>query len=319
MFEILEGRTVFVVGRQGKCWKTLMKADGEACSPEAPEEEPAVSTPPSEGHMVVKRVTVVKRIVRRKKVVVVKSNLEQTNFLHDTRKRIGRDYEGWAEGSLIVTPMKRKKLTVTRRIDDGHAGVVFKAVNKKAETFALKVPKKDTEKQFRKLHQEVVKNKQLADLGLPYADIVEEGGDYLVKRWVEGVRGDDWFMHWNENGRPRDDACWLRLIYLFDSLSAKGTALVNLSADEVYFYLEFLFFFSGVNTLVFCLTITNAGIYVQNLKDLNMIWDGKQWVVIDVGYFKYGMAPQEALGRYYETFDTRWNKPKYNRPKGRYR
>jgi len=58
---------------------------------------------------------------------------------------------------------------------------------------------------------------------------------------------------------------------------------------------------------------------VQNLKDLNMIWDGHKWIVIDVGYFKYDMRPEVALGRFYETFDSRWNKPKYNKPKGPFR
>ena len=58
---------------------------------------------------------------------------------------------------------------------------------------------------------------------------------------------------------------------------------------------------------------------MQNLKDLNMIWDGQKWIVIDVGYFKYDMQPEVALGRFYETFDSRWNKPKYNKPKGPFR
>jgi hypothetical protein len=97
-----------------------------------------------------------------------------------------------------------------------------------------------------------------------------------VKRWIDGLRGDHWFIQWNEKGRPLDDIAWRRLCEMFDMLAAQN-------------------------------------VYVQNLKDLNMIWDGQKWVVIDVGYFKTGLTPQQALGRYYETFDGRWNKPRYNR------
>jgi hypothetical protein len=140
----------------------------------------------------------------------------------------------------------------------------------------VQVPRKESEKQFKKLHQEVAKNARMQSLGLPVADITEEGGDYLVKRWIDGLRGDHWFIQWNEKGRPLDDVAWRRLCEMFDMLAAKN-------------------------------------IYVQNLKDLNMIWDGQKWVVIDVGYFKVGLTPQQALGRYYETFDGRWNKPRYNR------
>jgi len=138
------------------------------------------------------------------------------------------------------------------------------------------VPRKESETQFRKLHQEVSKNARLHSLGLAVAEIVEEGGDYLVKRWIDGLRGDHWFIQWNEKGRPLDDAGWLGLCAMFDKLSAKG-------------------------------------VYVQNLKDLNLIWDGRKWVVIDVGYFKTGLTPQQALGRYYDTFDGRWNKARYSR------
>mgnify|MGYP001114930259 CR=1 FL=1 len=159
-------------------------------------------------------------------------------YLTDPRKRIGRDYQQWMAGSIVTTPVKKNKYKVARRIDDGHAGVVFKVLNKKEQAFALKVPKKETEKQFRKLHQEVEKNKRLADLALPYANIVEEGGDYLVKEWVEGIRGDDWFIHWNEIGRPLNDPPWVELIKLFDRLSARGTWFLNFF---FFFFLAFKF------------------------------------------------------------------------------
>ncbi len=197
------------------------------------------------------------------------------DWFHDPRKRIGRDFDSWNVGSVITTPQKGTKLIIAQRIDDGHAGVVFKVRNEADnKIYALKVPKKETEKQFRKLHQEVEKNSKLEELSLPHARIVEEGGDYLVKEWVDGLRGDEWFIKWNMFGRPLDDKAWLKLTEMFDSLSARG-------------------------------------IYVQNLKDLNVIFNGTEWVVIDVGYFKHGMSPPDALGRFYETFDGRWNKPKY--------
>jgi hypothetical protein len=217
-----------------------------------------------------------------------KKKKKDVDYLNDTRLRIGRDFESWRPGMIITTPEHGKSYSIVTRINDGHAGVVFKVKKasevtgetSKSKYFALKVPKKESEKQFRKLHQEVEKNVKLAALGLPYAEIIEEGGDYLVKEWIEGTRGDHWFIQWNKRGRPLNDKPFVKLMEIFDSLSARG-------------------------------------IYVQNLKDLNVIFDGKKWVVIDVGYFKYNMSPREALGRFYETFDGRWNKPKYNRP-GKY-
>jgi len=174
----------------------------------------------------------------------------------------------------LKTPIKGMKLNILKRITDGHAGVVMQVRDlskKNGGLYALKVPKKPTVKHLYKLHEEAPRNVRLKEFGLCYAKIVEEGADYLVKKWVEGTRGDVWFREWNQRGRPMDDKPFLALIGIFDDLSQKG-------------------------------------VYVQNLKDLNMIYDGKKWVVIDVGYFKTNMVPREALGRFYDTFDSRWNK-----------
>lgn len=213
---------------------------------------------------------------KQKEIAEQMKNAMNQQYLEDPRKRLGRDYEQWQAGQVVHTPEKQQKLTILRRIDDGHAGVVFRVRDDDGNILALKVPRKESEKQFKKLHQEVAKNARMQSLGLPIAEITEEGGDYLVKRWIDGLRGDHWFIQWNEKGRPLDDLAWRRLCEMFDMLAAQN-------------------------------------VYVQNLKDLNMIWDGQKWVVIDVGYFKTGLTPQQALGRYYETFDGRWNKPRYNR------
>jgi len=116
----------------------------------------------------------------------------------------------------------------------------------------------------------------LKALKVPHAKIVEEGQDYILKKWINGVRGDRWFKKWNEEGRNLSDTGFIKLMHIFDTMSLRG-------------------------------------IYIQNLKDLNMIFDGKRWVVVDVGYFVYEMIPREAKGRYYDTFDRRWNKKKWKR------
>lgn len=61
-----------------------------------------------------------------------------TNYLEDPRKRLGRDYERWQAGTVVVTPEGGLRLTVLRRIDDGHAGVVFKVRDDQGTIYALK-------------------------------------------------------------------------------------------------------------------------------------------------------------------------------------
>jgi hypothetical protein len=61
------------------------------------------------------------------------------NYLEDPRKRLGRDYEQWQAGQTVHTPEARQKLTILRRIDDGHAGVVFKVRDDEGNILALKV------------------------------------------------------------------------------------------------------------------------------------------------------------------------------------
>jgi hypothetical protein len=59
--------------------------------------------------------------------------------MQDPRKRLGRDYEQWQAGQLVETPEASQKLTILRRIDDGHAGVVFKVRGEDGNILALKV------------------------------------------------------------------------------------------------------------------------------------------------------------------------------------
>lgn len=60
-------------------------------------------------------------------------------YLEDPRKRLGRDYEQWQAGQVVHTPEKQQKLTILRRIDDGHAGVVFRVRDDDGNILALKV------------------------------------------------------------------------------------------------------------------------------------------------------------------------------------
>lgn len=62
------------------------------------------------------------------------------NYLDDPRKRVGREHEQWQAGTIVTTPEGGLRLIILRRIDDGHAGVVFKVRDDRGTILALKVP-----------------------------------------------------------------------------------------------------------------------------------------------------------------------------------
>ncbi|MFN8845776.1 MAG: hypothetical protein ACK5W9_02895 [Bdellovibrionales bacterium] len=109
-------------------------------------------------------------------------------------------------------------------------------------------------------------------LNVPYARIIEAGPDYLVKEWVEGIRGDEWIKGWVKlsSQKRKLDPRYLQLMELFDQIS-------------------------------------NQKAYVGNLKAINMIHDGVQWVVVDSSTPKLQAGEiQEIRAKYNDVFQKRW-------------
>lgn len=179
-------------------------------------------------------------------------------------------------GSLIQTP-GGLKLKITKAILDGHKGMVYRATDHKGHLYAIKVPRYDLEgfdydilKSFAK---EPLKAIEFDKLDVAYARIFEYGTDYLVKEWVEGIRGDEWIKEWlkkSEKEREKDPR-YLQLMQLFDHLASQR-------------------------------------VYVGNLKAINLIHDGEDWVIVDSGTpdYNYSSSRRKNRKKYQSVFESRW-------------
>lgn len=206
------------------------------------------------------------------------SNLMRESVVSkDTKAKIGLDVNNTEDilkvGAKIKTP-GGMRLQVTRVILDGHKGVVYQALDKNGRAYAVKVPRFDLEDynydSMESLQREIDKIPGYVTLGVPYAMIYEHGRDYVVKEWVEGTRGDLWVRQWVENGRNSKDPLYLQLLQLFDSIASQKA-------------------------------------HIGNMKSINLIHNGLDWVIVDGGNSKFDFGkPKDIYARYLETFNNRW-------------
>ncbi len=182
----------------------------------------------------------------------------------------GQEYE---VGELVVTN-RGTVLRLEVRIEDGHKGLVFKAVDSKGRAIALKLARDNSEYVMEGFRTEQDRVDEIRDLGQPYAKILETGDWYLVKDWIEGTRGDKWFKKWAQDGANLKDPIFLSLVDMYQSLAAKGA-------------------------------------YVGNLKAINLIWDGSQWVIVDSSSGKRNLKYEDAMRKYESKFNRRWPLEKY--------
>ncbi len=180
-----------------------------------------------------------------------------------------------AIGAEVKTP-QGLKLKIAKVILDGHKGIVYKAIDKNGKAWALKVPRFDLP-EFNydvkaSLVKEVAKIPVYEKLNVPYARIIEAGPDYLVKEWVEGVRGDEWVQSWSKlsSSKRKSDPRYQQLMQLFEHISMQGA-------------------------------------YVGNLKAINMIHDGQNWVIVDSSTPKLEAGrPEDMRAKYSDVFEKRW-------------
>jgi hypothetical protein len=178
-------------------------------------------------------------------------------------------------GAKIKTPLGLN-LSIAKVILDGHKGIVYKALDKNGKAWALKVPRFDLPEYNydvkASLVKEVAKIPAYEKLNIPYARIIEAGPDYLVKEWVEGVRGDEWVNSWSKlsSSKRKSDPRYQQLMQLFENISAQGA-------------------------------------YVGNLKSINMIHDGQTWIIVDSSTPKIEAGrPDEMRAKYNDVFEKRW-------------
>lgn len=178
-------------------------------------------------------------------------------------------------GKKIKTP-GGLKLTIDKVILDGHKGVVYRGVDKSGKPYAIKVPRYDLKDynydSLGSLQREIDKVPGYEKLKILYARIFEYGEDYIVKEWVEGVRGDEWVKKWVSLSKSnrKNDPLYRDLMDLFQSIASQRS-------------------------------------YVGNLKSINLIHNGEGWIIVDGGGVKFNTdEPGNIISRYQETFENRW-------------
>lgn len=180
------------------------------------------------------------------------------------------DYLGLAVGSEIAFESQNsQKLLIEKVIDDGHKALVFKVQDEQGKVFAFKVARSEDPDILKSITKEPRKVPELERLKLRYARIYQSGENYILKEWVEGKRGDAWMKDWIAGGAQESDLAFKKLAELFAGLAVQNT-------------------------------------YVGNLKDLNLIFDGHEWVLVDIGSIREGESQEAVLHEYEDVFKSRW-------------
>lgn len=74
---------------------------------------------------------------------------------------------------------------------------------------------------LRSFKEEGDRVREVAELSLRHARIVEAGKNYVIKDWVQGVRGDAWFAKWLSAGAKREDPAFRELMGIFQDLAKR--------------------------------------------------------------------------------------------------
>jgi hypothetical protein len=174
-------------------------------------------------------------------------------------------------GGEFITPVGRRRLHILKFAGQGTRARVFQATDLASQqTCALKVIHERTPLHLQSIAVETTKTDALAAHQLPFARIIETGGTYILKEWIDGIGGDQWLREWLAAGADPDDPAFVSLVQFFRDASAKG-------------------------------------LHVGDLRPSNMMLRaGTEWVPIDTGPITASMPPAAAMKCYRERFIRRW-------------
>lgn len=128
----------------------------------------------------------------------------------------------------------------------GRRGTVYQVEDNRGRRLALKIAADRRRESLRSLGRERKKARAYRRYGFPHAAIVAAGPGYVLKEWVEGVRGDEWVREWARQGFPPEAGPWIRLTEML---------------------------LHGIRRRV----------YLRDLNQNNLVWDGAGWTIIDAG------------------------------------
>jgi len=153
----------------------------------------------------------------------------------------------YAEGEEIT--IRGKTLRIISISGQGRRSIVYQVEDSSDRLFALKIPVNRKPDTLNSLKNEELKARAYSRYGFKHAGVIETGHDYILKEWVDGMRGDRWTRKWAEEGFPSDAPQIIQLGRLIRDSAKKN-------------------------------------IYLRDLNQNNLIWDGDEWVIIDTGSIK---------------------------------
>ncbi len=153
----------------------------------------------------------------------------------------------------------------------GRRGMVYRIEDSAGRRFALKTAADRRRETLLSLRGERRKARTYRRWGFPHAGIVASGPDYVLKEWVDGIRGDAWAREWARQGFPPGTAPWVRLT----ELVARGISL---------------------------------RVYLRDLNQNNLIWDGAGWMIIDAGSAKKLFRRSRVRRLYLEEIPLNWGR-----------
>ena len=153
-------------------------------------------------------------------------------------------------------------LTVLKELESGRNKRVYKAKDQRGVLYVYKHMKK------RDVKKEVERTVLLVRFTLPHAKVVASGSDYLLREWVEGIRGDAWLKSWESFGAP---------------MEAEAVASLSVMLDKA----------------------SRAGVYVGSLEPEDLVFDGDHWSILNCGSVRE-LPPKEVATRYFWKMFERW-------------
>lgn len=137
-------------------------------------------------------------------------------FTDDTRTPESQARNVLANGTLVHTK-SLGQLEIVSLGGIGHTGIVYvaRSFTDPNKRYALKVVIRYEPERVISMQREKKKMDYLKSLGVAHPKLLEDGDDYCIKEWVEGMTGLAWFDEWVKNGHPISDEAFRSLVDLF--------------------------------------------------------------------------------------------------------
>jgi len=167
--------------------------------------------------------------------------------------------------------IRKETYRIVKIAGHGRRSIVYQVANQAGRRFAYKIPVNHNPDTLNSLKNEENKARAYSRYGFKHAKVIGTGDDYILKDWVDGIRGDRWTLEWKDEGFPADSP---QIIHLAE--------LIRYSAGKK--------------------------IYLRDLNQNNLIWDGNDWIIIDSGSVKKKFSRSGIIRLYREYISENWGR-----------